>query len=56
MKKKFFYLVLLSFLMCLPLSAEDVKIENNTELIRGFIRENHEKSFIDLMKNTEIWH
>ena len=32
------------------------KIENNTELIRGFIRENHEKSFIDLMKNTEIWH
>tara|TARA_B100000035_G_scaffold261210_1_gene232269 strand:- start:772 stop:1902 length:1131 start_codon:yes stop_codon:yes gene_type:complete len=32
------------------------KIENNRELIKEFIRENHEKSFIDLMKNTETWH
>ena len=31
MKKNFCYLVLFSFLMCFPSSAEDVKLENNTE-------------------------
>ena len=32
------------------------KIDNNLKFLKEFIRENHEKSFIDLIKNTEIWH
>ena len=37
-------------------SSKVRKIDDNLQLLREFIRENHEKSFIDLMKNTEIWH
>jgi len=32
------------------------KIEENSKLLNEFIRENHEETFIDLIKKIEIWH